>query len=167
MIKKGETIFQGVDFAITSDEDYAGIEDLRALIARKGLTMRKIGAELGVNASTICRWLHGETAPHPVLMRVFPSLIQDLDRLYPDVPESSGPASVGLSRLAALTNKYDGDADLWAEALDGLELMPLSLYNAVLSSNAPRPEILDFLKGFGEIARRSNQICDVLEKGAK
>ena len=167
MIKKGDPIFEGADFEITSGEEYAGVDDLRALIARKNLSLRKLGAHLGVNASTICRWFSGETRPHPLLMRIFPALLQDLDRLYPDVPEPSGQTHITRSRLAALQRKFIGDTDLWTQALDGLELMPADLFAAILASNAHQSEIEDFIFGFGELTKRYPQISEALEKASR
>jgi transcriptional regulator with XRE-family HTH domain len=163
VIKKDETIFEGDDFKIIAGRDYAGAEELRELLLRKGLSIRKASAHLGIAPSTLWRWLNGLMIPHPASMGVLSDFLVDIDRLYPDAPKSALRGNLTASRLKALAKRYGG-GPAWFERPDGLALMPASLFSAVLSSDAPRSEIIEFLVGFGTIARRSARIHQALER---
>lgn len=161
--------FEGKDFFLSD-----GLEKIRDLMRRKGLTLEKIAPHLEVSAASVSRWLSGKARPSLFYFRRLPELLNHIDKLYPDRPDAqdqADPAEVAVERLKQLTERFPGVDDLPDEAqgkfLRSLSLAPQELFKTLLRSGAGWPDVQAFVEGYADLLERFPGIAEALEGSRK
>ncbi|MEV6521196.1 DUF5919 domain-containing protein [Longispora sp. NPDC051575] len=108
-------------------------DQLRAALARAGLSSEKLARSVGVDAKTVDRWLAGRV-PHPRTRSAVAECLDEHERfLWPDAPSRTfANKKVGAEILSAYAYRSDLSTDRWWDLIQSaderIDLLGYTLY---------------------------------------